>query len=270
MEVSDRDRGIMRILVINSKGGSGKTTFALNVAVPLLLSKGASKVNYIDVDVANREALNIRSDVIETHLWKPEDLKEKRIPKWSVVDVGGNLNALQTLDVLDKTEKLRRIDLVAIPLAKGEQDAYNALEVYKQLKEFGYSGKILFVLSQVVDWERYKKEFFEFFGFANFRGIINEIEEVDRNIFLMPYSNELRRIKAIYGKTVYDFLAENLPRLEEYTQKLYELEDELDEAEEEKIKELEEKYELLSDLIYTTKVLRGLWERKIKPQMERI
>jgi len=258
----------MRVLVINSKGGSGKTTFALNVAVPLLLSKGASKVNYIDVDVANREGLNIQSETIEIHLWKPEDLKERRIPKWSVIDVGGNLNALQTLDILDKTEKLRRIDLVAIPLAKGEQDAYNALEIYKQLKEFGYSGKVLFVLSQVVDWERYKKEFFEFFGFAHFKGVINEIAQADRNLFLMPYSNELRRVKALYGKTVYDFLTENLPRLEEYTNQLYELEDQLDEGEEEEVKELEEKYELLSDLIYTTKVLKGLWERRIKPQMD--
>ncbi len=262
----------MRVLVINSKGGSGKTTFALNVAVPLLLQKGAEVVNYIDVDIANREALNIQSEVIIPHLWVPEDLKEKRIPRWSVVDVGGNLNALQTLDILDKTEKLRRIDLVAIPLAKGEQDAYNALEVYNRLRKFSYEGPIIFVLSQVVEWKRYEKEFFEFFGFGKIQGVIEQIPEQDRNIFLMPYSNELRRVKALYGLTIYEFLNKNLPRLEEFVQKLYTLEDKLDELDpnSEEYLNATQEYELVSDLIYSIKVLSSLWQEKIKPQLEKL
>lgn len=257
----------MRILVINSKGGSGKTTFALNVAVPFLSEKSSKAVNYIDVDVANKEALNVESSLINPHVIKPEELKSFRIPKNSVIDVGGNINALQTLDILDKTEKLRRIDLVAIPLAKGEQDAYNAVEIYQTLRHrYAYKGKIVFVLSQVVDTENYEREFFEFFGFSSlYKGVIKSINKNDRNIFIVPYSNEIRRVKSIFGKLPYEFYTENKNRMEELVEKLEEIEDKLDEFEEnseipkEEIQKLKDRYEIITDIIFATKMLESFF-----------
>ena len=269
----------MRILVINSKGGSGKTTFALNVAVPFLFERNSKVVNYIDVDAANKEALNIESSLIKPYVIKPpEELKTLRIPKNSVIDVGGNINALQTLDILDKTEKLRRIDLVAIPLAKGEQDAYNAVEIYQTLRnKYSYKRKIIFVLSQAVDTENYKREFFEFFGFSSlYKGIIENIRKEDRNIFIVPYSNEIRRVKSIFGKLPYEFHTENKNRLEELVEKLEEVEDKLDELEEnseiqrEEIQKLKNKYEIITDIIFATKMLESFFDfiRKQYPILE--
>jgi hypothetical protein len=119
----------------------------------------------------------------------------------------------------------------------------------------------------VVELKNYKREFFEFFGFGTFEGVAKEVDEGDLNLFLMPYSNELRRVKAIYGKTIYDFVSENHPKLEEFVQKLFELEEELDQN---PSPELEAKYEMLSDLIYSTKVLKSLWDERLKPQIEKV
>ena len=252
----------MRILTINSKGGCGKTTFALNVALPYLHKQGASDIQYWDIDIANKEALNVSSKLFELKVLNPEELKEVRIPKNTVLDVGGNINALQTLELLDATEKIRRFDIIAIPLAKGEQDAINAVETYKAVKNTSFRGKFIFVLSSVVDTENYKREFFEFFGATSYPGKIEQIAEEDRNIFIVPYSTELRRVKTIYGALPYEFFLSNFEKLEKLVEKLLEIEDKLDELDEnsDEYKELELKYSLLSDRIYSTKQLKKFYD----------
>jgi hypothetical protein len=252
----------MRILVINSKGGTGKTTFALNIALPYLHKKGASNIQYWDVDIANKEALNINSELFSLKVLNPEELKELRIPKNTVLDVGGNINALQTLELLDATEKIRRFDVVVIPLAKGEQDATNAVEIYNAVKNTSFQGKFIFALSSVVDPENYKREFFEFFGATSYPGKVEQIAEEDRNIFIVPYSTEIRRVKTLYGVLPYEFYLKNINKLEDLVKKLMEIEDKLDELDEtsEEYKELEQKYNLLSDRIYSTKQLEKFFK----------
>jgi len=67
-----------------------------------------------------------------------------------------------------------------------------------------------------------KREFFEFFGATDYPGKIEQITEEDRNIFIVPYSTELRRVKTIYGTLPYEFYLNHIEKLDTLVKKLME------------------------------------------------
>ncbi|GEM_PF-3858409 len=148
----------MRIMVINTKGGCGKSTTAQQVFCPYLFGKGGGKkkVRLVEVDEQNWDgAVFQKSDVIDWQGYKLIEM-DKLISEIAenqdlVVDTGGNITGERCLQEFYERGYINAIDLFVIPLSSGEQDAVNAVSTYLKIIEKKRDARIVFALSQVFD-----------------------------------------------------------------------------------------------------------------------
>lgn len=142
------------ICVVNTKGGSSKSTVALQVAATYFLNKNQESFLYElddeNLDSANFEKTDIICEQVEVGDGKDlnSTLRDLLIKKDRnrTLDIGGNKSTTLFINSLIKSQMYRRIDLFIIPVSSGHQDVQNAKKTYELIKDLGI--KIIFALSR--------------------------------------------------------------------------------------------------------------------------
>lgn len=214
----------MNFLVINTKGGSGKSTTAQQLLAPFLFKESNNKVLLIEYDEENQDSLSFNSEIFYSKREHLSNLENSIIDNFTnanfknvVIDVGGNISTSRFIDALNKTSMYEFIDAVFIPFGDGEQDCINAIATYQQIKELKHDLKFFFVLSRVNYNSDLELQFIDFFGdtrgiFNNSSGYIEEIEPNDRNI-LKIFNDDVIKYSRLFGITVYELSLKDINNL---------------------------------------------------------
>jgi len=207
-----------RIAVISSKGGVGKSTISMQLVVPYLFEKNDSKpVVYYEFDDENNDSfsfqasrLSVRKQIVVSSPLLREELAEIFAKGESIcLDIGANKTTMTLIEALDDSGMINFLDLVIIPILDGEQDAINASYIYGILKEYNSKLKIIFVLNRVKDLGYAKYQFENYFGdvrgiFKNINSVIDNLQEEDKNSYLLMLDSEVVKYSRRFGLTIYE------------------------------------------------------------------
>lgn len=160
-------------IVINTKGGVGKSTVSSQFLSAYIYDKTNKKVEFYEVDDQNESIKRMaKSSVLDSNLIKIENLgkfAEDSIMFENdvIVDVGGNITAVMFLQKLKNLGGFISPTTYYIPILDGDQDAQNAADTFKFIREFDKESKIVYVLNRCTNssnQELMQREFLDFFG----------------------------------------------------------------------------------------------------------
>ena len=205
----------MKIAVVNTKGGTGKTTFAINV-LPLILD------NILILEADNNNKTKLQNSKIEIkNLFANEE--DKLITELLfndyrnvVIDAGGGDDVKKVLKTLSKNDVL--IDYFFILVTQDYETLKNLEDTINLIKQNFKNARIILVLNKVNNIETIKQEFLFLFG-NNELGIENilktKFKDTFYNIVAIRNNTLISYIKNIYKQTLKDFL-EDLKIFEQY------------------------------------------------------
>ncbi len=205
-------------VVVNTKGGVGKSTASIQVlSAYLSLSSGGTGLNFVEIDDENKSvnkfsqssilsnakivSTEMLDEFIENSVFQIDDL---------IIDVGGNKTATMFLNELKKKGGFLAPATYYIPLLDGDQDAMNAEETFKLIREFDKDSRIIYVLNRAVNKnnvELLKRQFIFFFGEE-----VLDIEEVtkdNKTYYVALNNNDVYKIAGKLQKTIYELSKEN-------------------------------------------------------------
>jgi len=168
--MSKSETPIKRIVVTNDKGGASKSTSAFHLFLSYFLSKNINAI-LLEFDDENKDSSVFTETKMKTEQIEIGDaadinnivravFKEKIN---QIFDIGGNRTTTLFLNAIKATRMYKKVDLYAIPVSGGGQDVKNAEKIYKIIKDFDSSAKIIFVLSRVRNPVRIKNQYSKFF-----------------------------------------------------------------------------------------------------------
>ena len=208
----------LKVLVVSTKGGVGKSTVAMQLVAPYLYEKNSNRaIKYYECDDTNkdinsygatslikRSIVNMGSPLLTDELFNIVTQAEP-----VCIDVGGNNTAKALVNVLNESGSLEYIDLVLIPTLDGEQDMINALTTYQNLKSMKKDIKIIFVLNRVKNRTYVAQQFDHFFGdsrgiFKNFLEAKKFINSEELTLYTMLVESDVIRYSRRFGLTVYE------------------------------------------------------------------
>ncbi len=205
-----------KIVVLNAKGGVGKSTISMQVIVPYLYTRNGNRVvNYYEFDDENEDSKSfINSKLVNSKQMKVSD-KNLRDPitdivlreEFMCIDVGANKTTTYFVSSLIDSGMIDAIDLIVIPLSDGELDAINAIELYYKIKESGSNVKIIFILNRYNELRAVDSQFDIFLGdkrgFFDTQGFIENVLEKDRNYVTLADSDAIKYCRS-FGTTVWE------------------------------------------------------------------
>ena len=258
-----------KIIVLNAKGGVGKSTISMQVVVPYLYTRSGQKVvSYYEFDDENEDSKSfINSKLVNPTQIRVLDNNLRDIitdiilqDESICIDVGANKTTTYFISSLIDSGMIDAVDLIIIPLSDGELDSINAIELYYKIKESGSEVKVLFILNRYNELRNIHSQFDIFLGdqrgFFDKQGFIENVLEQDRNYVTLSDSDAIKYCRN-FGTTVWELA--NLDR---------DLSAQLKEA----IKEKKDKQEI--KFLSFKKALKGdceLFMRKnLEPIFERI
>ena len=219
----------MKFIVLNTKGGVGKSTLSMQILAPYLYIKNGQndRVNLIEFDDENSDSKSFdNSNIVIAKRYKisgndlDSTLTDISLDNDNlIVDVGGNKTTTYMLDSLKNTNLIDVFDCVFIPLTDGEQDAINAINVYNKIRDLSNDIKVIFALSRVNKSYDTQIQFLDFFGDKTGRiddrvGYIEDIKEDDKNIIKIDDSESIK-ISRAFGLTVFELANQNIDELKE-------------------------------------------------------
>jgi hypothetical protein len=163
------------IVVINTKGGAGKSTVAMQVAASYILSQRGSSTIF-ELDNENQDSRNFSESSIEAkQVHVDENQKDVNATvrdmflssTADVVDVGGNHTTSKFLTALRETQMFSLVGLFIIPISSAFQDLENAKKTMRILLDFHPNANIVFGISRSrhpYSSERVKYQFGNFFA----------------------------------------------------------------------------------------------------------
>ena len=205
----------MKILVLNPKGGAGKSTTAIQLIAPYIYHYTKKKVPYFEFDLHNDDISTFKkSMIIEPHLYQSEKeiptlLDDLEFSEDAIVDVGGNQSTNILLNNFAWTETLGNFHLVVCPFGDSDLDMTGALEMYQLLKkDWDFNFLSVLCRAQNLDDDVIHDQFFNFFGDTQHlidgrEGFIEKFDESDRSFVTIPVDKSLVMSRA-FGKTVYE------------------------------------------------------------------
>lgn len=213
----------MKILVGNTKGGVGKSTISVQILAPFLFELGGNvSVPLVEFDDENKDAQTFsNSTLIEASQVSllGTDLIETLNTlvvshKHLIIDIGGNKTTSVLLNALESSGMMEGFDMFVIPLMDGEQDAVNAIRVYKRVRAISSSIAIVFALAKVDRNMSLEMQFFDWVGDVKDRingvpGLVEEVALEDRNMIFI-HSSDVIKYSRIFGNTVYEIAAKSL------------------------------------------------------------
>ncbi len=199
----------MKVMTVNSKGGSSKSTVSFQVASAYFLSKNEDVTLY-ECDSENQDAAIFTASKIQTAQVKVDEEMSVDLTKIlskretnAVIDVGGNRSTIITLEALARSRMSIAVDLFIIPLSGGSQDFLNSVKTYEMIKDF--NRPIIFALSRARrplkdPRVRYQfKNFFEKFPKAKFF-FLRDSDAVDlsrdtaQSVYEIAQSHDFKRV----------------------------------------------------------------------------
>ena len=216
----------MKILVGNTKGGVGKSTTSVQILAPFLFELGGNvSVPLVEFDDENKDAQTFSHSTL-MHASQISLVGTDLVAVLSdlvlsnehlIVDIGGNKTTSILLDALEGSGMMEGFDMFVIPLMDGEQDAVNAIRIYKRVRAISSSIAILFALSKVDRNMSLEMQFFDWVGDVKDRingvpGLIEEASEKDRNMIFI-HSSDVIKYSRIFGNTVYEIATKSLEEM---------------------------------------------------------
>jgi len=143
-----------KIAVLNTKGGSGKSTNSFQVACAYFLNKN-EKVELIEIDDENADSANFTESIITSKrliLGDGSKIEGQLFDAFGdrstnqVGDVGGNKTTSAVIAAMAETRIYLNFDLFIIPIAGGYQDLQNAIKTTEMIKSF--NKPIVYALSR--------------------------------------------------------------------------------------------------------------------------
>jgi len=197
----------MIYIVINSKGGVGKSTFSNQILSSYLFDKNKQKIKLVEIDDENNDSVTFsKSDIMNCEIISTNNIKNIDEIFFDsedcIIDIGGNKTATIFLSEMKKINEFESV-VWFIPLGSGEQDNLNALETYKDIISMDSNAKVIFVLSRVtsndLEWE-----FLNFFGNKYLDTSLSLMNKVDDLDYISINSNSILNNARYFQKTAYD------------------------------------------------------------------
>lgn len=211
----------LKILVISSKGGVGKSTVSMQVVAPYLYEKNEKNpINFYEFDDENIDSLsygaslltNREAIAVEQYIMIEKMIEILTQEHFCCIDVGGNKSTSLCIDVLEESGLVNEIDCAIIPLLDGEQDAINAKNIYIRLKSLSPSLKVIFALNRVKNRKFVNYEFDNFFGDA--RGIFDDSNALihfikgDEDNYICIEDSDTIKYSRKFGLTIYEIASQ--------------------------------------------------------------
>jgi len=203
-------------IVVNTKGGVGKSTTSSQLLTSTIYSRTANPVLYFEIDDQNESIKNLAgSEIIKSLLIRTENIAkfvEESIAfdEDVVVDVGGNLTAVMFLDKLKMLGGFIAPTTYYIPLTDGDQDAINAAETFKKIREYDKESHIIYVLNRCTNksnQDLLEREFIDFFGSDILD--VPEIIQDDKSSYIAVNRNAIYNLAGKLQKTIFELALEN-------------------------------------------------------------
>ena len=204
----------MKVLVLNTKGGTGKSTFSAQI-LPLILND----IFILEADNNNQTILK-NSNIKVRNLFanNDEELLSEVIFNYDknlTIDAGGGDDSKKVVEILAKNEI--EINYFFIPVNQDFETVKNLIDTVNLIKNNFKKSDIVLVLNKVNNINKIEEEFLFLFGKTDL-GIKNllktDLKNTFKNVVVIPQNNLISYIKNIYGQTLRDFL-ESLKELEQ-------------------------------------------------------
>ncbi|WP_323587744.1 nucleotide-binding protein [Aliarcobacter butzleri] len=209
-------------IVVQTKGGSGKTTFSSVLSTLLYLQNKENKIQVFELDDNNSTRINsdflshsslklkdseIALDDIQFNTLSTEDVI-------SIIDSGGGNDSKMVL------QKLYEIDLTGlsyyIPLNDDMEQVQNVKDTIELIRKFDKIGKINLVLNRCLNLQEdeIQKQFINIFGNDEL-GIDSEIENIKvDSIYFVPNSSIFSILKSHYKVALLDSYLQSINLIE--------------------------------------------------------
>ncbi len=196
-----------KIVVINNKGGVGKTTSSNELFAPFLSFENDMKPTMVyefDEENLNGAKYN-KSSCIKFSPQKITncDLENNIIDilledSYAVIDIGANKSTTYFLEALEKSALDQVLSLVAIPISDGEQDTMNAKKIYRKIRTMNDEVPIVFILSRYSPHRELEYQFDYFFEL-----LLPFVEGKDKQWIVLNDSDTIKFARR-EGKTVFE------------------------------------------------------------------
>lgn len=147
------------ILVINTKGGSGKSTASMQLLGPWVLSR-TGKAALVELDDENHDSADFTDSAIKSERVKVgkevdaeyaiDELINRTDDAFVIADIGGNRTSAMALQHIGARGYDAFIDLIVIPVSGPGQDVLNAKKTLDHVRKLmpDYDGKVLMVMTR--------------------------------------------------------------------------------------------------------------------------
>lgn len=208
----------LKVAVISSKGGVGKSTISMQLIVPYLFERcGKKMVNHYEFDDENHDSASFGASLLSTRgqvnvsspILKEELAEIFSQDKALCLDIGGNKTTMTLIEALDESGMIHFLDFVVIPVLDGEQDAINASFIYTVLKGSNQNLKFVFVLNRVKNMEYAHYQFENYFGdargiFKNINAVVDNLFEEDKDNYILMLDDDIIKYSRRFGLTIYE------------------------------------------------------------------
>ena len=147
------------ILVINTKGGSGKSTASMQLLAPWVLER-TGKAALVELDDENHDSADFTDSAIQSERvmvgkevdaeFAVDELIARTDNAYVVADIGGNRTSAMALQHIGARGYDAFIDMIVVPVSGPGQDVANAKKTLDHVRELmpDYEGKILMVMTR--------------------------------------------------------------------------------------------------------------------------
>jgi len=213
----------LKIIVVSSKGGVGKSTVSMQLIAPFLYEQNdMQKVSFYEFDDENSDCLSYGGSKLTNRVIAEvsspilrEDLTNIfSKDETACFDIGGNKTTSLVLDAFDESGMIHFVDLVVVPLLDGEQDGINAIIAYSILKGMRSDLKFVFVLNRCKNHRYVKYQFDNFFGdirgiFEDNNSVKNCLVDTNDEQYIIMLDDDIIKYSRRFGLTIYEIAHED-------------------------------------------------------------